>query len=245
MKKISIVIPAFNEEKYLARCLRSLAKQTFSRNDFEIIVVDNNSQDKTSEIAQKGGADIITKEGRQGTNFARQKGAEVAQAEILAFIDADSIPPVDWVEKIYKFFKQAKHKEIGILSGSSKYDVGRLMAKLAQFSADKAYPAYVRLLEEVFDKRGAIAIGANMAVRKKVLNDIGGFNTKLVFWGDDADTAIRITRSGYGAVYRPDFRVASSWRRFERDGVILTNLRYMWAYAKVFLKEEHREGVKE
>ena len=97
-----MVIPAFNEEKYLPLCLESLRKQTFK--DFEIIVVDNNSTDGTSDIAFKFGASVF-KERRQGTSFARKKGFQEAKGEIIARTDADTTVPPDWLEIIYKTFR--------------------------------------------------------------------------------------------------------------------------------------------
>ena len=64
---ISVVIPAFNEEKYLPACLEALKKQTFK--NYELIVVDNNSTDKTAQIAKKFGARVV-KEKKQGRNMA-------------------------------------------------------------------------------------------------------------------------------------------------------------------------------
>jgi glycosyltransferase involved in cell wall biosynthesis len=81
---LSVIIPAFNEEKFLPRCLESLKNQKFK--DFEIIVVDNNSTDKTAEIAKKFNV-ILVSEKSQGVAYARNKGAEIAKGEILIFND--------------------------------------------------------------------------------------------------------------------------------------------------------------
>lgn len=91
MKKrpaVSVVIPAYNEERYLAACLTSLQKQTLK--NFETIVVDNNSTDKTAEIARRFGAKVV-KELKQGIIPARERGFREAKAEIIARTDADTI----------------------------------------------------------------------------------------------------------------------------------------------------------
>jgi glycosyltransferase involved in cell wall biosynthesis len=94
MPLISVIIPAFNEEKFLGNCLFSLKNQDF--NDFEIIVVDNNSRDKTSKIAKKFGVKLVS-EKNQGAALARNRGAKEAKGEILAFTDADTILPKNWL----------------------------------------------------------------------------------------------------------------------------------------------------
>ena len=86
--KLSIVIPAKNEEKYLPKLLASVKKQSFK--DYEIIVADNNSKDKTKEIAKSYGCKIV-KGGLPGKG--RNAGAKIAKGEIILFLDADVILP--------------------------------------------------------------------------------------------------------------------------------------------------------
>lgn len=95
--KISVVIPAYNEEKYLSKTLESIAK--LDRKPDEIIVIDGSSTDKTIQVARDGGARVITVEHR-GIGFARQKGLEAAGGDIVAFTDADTVVPKDWLIKI-------------------------------------------------------------------------------------------------------------------------------------------------
>jgi glycosyltransferase involved in cell wall biosynthesis len=97
--KISVVIPAYNEEKLLGKCLKSLKNQT--EKPFEIIVVDNNSTDKTAEIAKKMGARVI-EEKQQGISFSRNAGFDAAKGGIIARIDADTTAPTNWLERIKK-----------------------------------------------------------------------------------------------------------------------------------------------
>jgi glycosyltransferase involved in cell wall biosynthesis len=79
---ISVVIPALNEEKYIGRCLASLRAQTHPRELYEIIVVDNASTDRTSEIARGLGAQVVH-EPRRGVGWARHRGAREARGEII------------------------------------------------------------------------------------------------------------------------------------------------------------------
>ena len=95
-KKISVIVPAYNEEKYLAKTLKTLRNQTFK--DYELIVVDNNSKDRTNEIAKKF-ADRVVVEKKKGYHNATRRGAKEAKAPIICFCDADSLYPRDWLEK--------------------------------------------------------------------------------------------------------------------------------------------------
>src|SRR5437764_1091468 len=101
LPKISVVIPAFNEEAYIGKCLDAIQRQTFQ--DFEIIVVDNNCTDKTAEIAKKYNAQVV-QETTQGLTYAREKGFSVARSEIIARTDADSTPDPTWLQIIYDTF---------------------------------------------------------------------------------------------------------------------------------------------
>jgi len=101
--KISVIIPAFNEEKYLPACLESLRKQSFR--DFEVIVVDNNSTDRTGEIARNYGFKVV-EEKRQGMIPARERGFREAKAQIIARTDADTVVTPNWLKVIDESFRK-------------------------------------------------------------------------------------------------------------------------------------------
>lgn len=103
--RVSVVIPVFNEEKYIKDCLVSLQNQVEKAT--EILVVDNNSRDKTIEIARRFPVKIL-KEETQGIIHARDKGFDSAQYEIIARCDADSRLPKNWIKKIKKNFSSFK-----------------------------------------------------------------------------------------------------------------------------------------
>lgn len=97
-KFISVIVPAYNEEKYISQCLESLATQDYPKNLYEVIVVDNNSADKTSEIAANFDVKII-QQSTGPVGAVRNAGAEKAQGEYLAFIDADCIASPNWLSQ--------------------------------------------------------------------------------------------------------------------------------------------------
>lgn len=97
-KFITIIVPAHNEQEYISECLSSLNSQNYPKDKYEVILVDNNSTDRTQEIAQQFSIQIIEqKTGPVGA--VRNAGARQATGELLAFIDADCIAPVDWLSK--------------------------------------------------------------------------------------------------------------------------------------------------
>lgn len=155
--KVSVVVPTYNEEKYIGQCLESLANQTEKPD--EIIIVDNNCTDKTVEIAQKFGARIV-KEKKQGMIYARNAGFDAAQYDIIARTDADTILPKNWISRIKKAF--VEDSNLGALSGPT-CDSNWPEAKKISY-----YPSLMvfDILSFIF-KNGCL-YGPNMSLRKSV-----------------------------------------------------------------------------
>jgi glycosyltransferase involved in cell wall biosynthesis len=213
MIKISVIIPAFNEEKFLGNCLLSLKEQDFK--DFEIIVVDNNSTDKTGEIAKKLGA-LLVFEKNQGVAFARNKGAKIANGEILVFTDADTILPKNWLSKIKEEFE--KDKELIAFGGSCQFYSGPISVKLASKFLLKPF----LFLDKSFSG-GFNLMGCNMAIKKEAFLRVGGFNENLKL-NEDVEISYRLRKIGKVKL-DPNFKVKTSGRRF-RHGLILGIVNY-------------------
>ena len=101
--KISLVIPAYNEEKFIKKCLESVKNQTVEPS--EVILINNDSIDKTADIAKNFKVKIIN-EKQQGISYARNRGFNEAKYEIIARCDADCILPKNWIEQIAANFKR-------------------------------------------------------------------------------------------------------------------------------------------
>jgi len=114
---ISVVIPAYNEEKYIGDCLNSLKNQDFD-GEYEIIVVDNNSTDNTRIIAEKSGVRVLF-EPQRGVCAARQKGAKAAEGEIIVSTDADCVFAKNWLNNIYRALNE--DKKIVAITGPIEY----------------------------------------------------------------------------------------------------------------------------
>jgi len=210
---VSVVIPAFNEEKFLPNTLKSLREQDYK--NFEIIVVDNNSTDKTAEIAKSFGVKVIL-EKNKGAGAARQTGFLAAQGEIIATTDADTILPKNWLSEIIKRFQEDEN--LSAFGGLWNLYSGTSFAKFAV----KHFIFLVWKLDK-FCSGGWSLPGCNMAVKKADFLKVGGFNVNIKL-GEDADLSQRLKNVGK-VVLDPNFRVQTSGRRF-KDGLFWALLIY-------------------
>lgn len=119
MPQISVIIPAYNAEAYLSKCLTSLSRQTYS--DFETIVLDDCSTDRTSEIALSYGAHVIRLDKRSGAGAARNTAINASAGAWLAFTDADVIVPEKWLEN---YVADVKTHNVECAAGGYKASVG-------------------------------------------------------------------------------------------------------------------------
>ncbi len=198
--RISVVIPVYNEEKYLGRCLESLSNQTEKPN--EIIIVNNNSTDKTTDVAKKFPVKIVD-EKNQGISWARNRGFNEAKYEVIARCDADSIVPKNWIKIIKKDFLDYK---IDGLTGPIKFYDLPLRSKLIS-------EVYLKNLYWLQGKKN-ILIGPNMAISKKIWlkinNDVCTDDTKI---HEDVDLAIHINKQAGKIMVDNNLTVLISARR--------------------------------
>jgi glycosyltransferase involved in cell wall biosynthesis len=182
---VSVIIPAYNEEKYLRKCLESLRGQ-IEKPD-EIIVVDNNCTDRTAEIAKSSGA-IVIEEKNQGMIYARNAGFNAAKYEILARTDSDTILPKDWIIKVKKAFADP---DIDALSGPAAYFQTSLMSGFSAFLTIVWFYILGAMLGS------PPMFGPNMAIRKsaweKVKKDTCLKDSDV---HEDIDLAIHLARIG-------------------------------------------------
>ena len=203
MKKISVVISAYNEEKSLPKCLDAITNQTFLKADYEIVVVDNNSKDKTVEIAKSYGARVI-KEEKQGNTYAVSAGFNNAEGQIIASTDSDTIVSHNWLEVIYKAFED---KQVVGATGNAYIHSKNTVFDL--FS-EKFYEYFIKfnfLIGKVHFS------GFNFAVRKSAFDQIGGIDEKFIM-SPDVDLGLRMNKIGK-VVFLNDMNVTTSFRRWK------------------------------
>ena len=204
--KLSVVIPAFNEEKFLPACLESLKKQKIDVS-YEVIVVDNNSTDGTAKVAKKYGARVLY-EPNKGVCFARQCGALQAKGDIIVSTDADCTFSTDWLKNIYRTFKN--NTELIAVLGPYQNDLkprwGRIYSSILFKTVKYFYSIKGKIL---------YAAASNFAYRKNILMEIGGYNTALTQGGDEYDLLKKLRKKGL-VLYLPENIVSTSSRRLKK-----------------------------
>lgn len=203
---ISVVIPALNEEKYLAACLGSLQVQDFPKDEYEVIVVDNASEDKTVEVAHSFGVKVIF-ELQRGYTPPRQTGFKAAQGEIIASTDADTVLPQNWLSLIKLDFENEPNL-IGVTGSGVFRDSGRIWEWLSKYG-------YFLFLWTRFALRQPQVSGFNFAVKKWAFEKIGGFDLNLKM-AEDVDLARRLARIGK-IKFNPKIVGFPSGRRFKQS----------------------------
>lgn len=209
---ISVVIPAYNEEKYIVSTLEALKNQTYPQELYEVIVVDNGSTDKTSEIAQNNGAKVVLYSKISGVSAARQAGVEASQGEIIAFTDADSSVPESWLSSLEQVFQDQKIVAVGggAVTLEKNFFVNTIL---------KIYSQFLKI-NEFFGK--TLPWGFNFAARSESLKEVGGFNLELKT-SEDWDLALRMQKK-FGkrsVVYRPGIKVATSTRKQQNSRIFI------------------------
>ena len=205
---LSVVICTYNREKFLPGALNSLKNQKTDKNQYEIIIVNNNSTDNTEKICkqfQKENQELsilYSVEKNQGLSFARNKGIEVAKGEIISFIDDDAVARNDFVENLIKIFD--KYPEYGAIGGKvipifPKNQEPVWMSKYIQGIVSKVdYGDKTK----TFNKK--YPTGCNMAFRKDLFKKHGGFNTDLVYRGDDKYVFYKLKKNNVKILYAPN-----------------------------------------
>ena len=231
LPKVSVLIPAYNEEKYIIRTLTAIYQQDYP--NFEVIVADNHSTDTTaqlvnqfiSEHSKQGPSIKMVYENRQGTNFARESARLVSTGSVIAQLDADCIPSSNWISKgVSQLYGK---KRVAVTGPYDYFDGEQWMRLLSLFSQKLLYPLINRLVQ--FSNRGAILIGGNALIRSDALTKAGGYNTDLTFYGDDIDLGKKLSKFGR-VVYAPGLVQASSSRRYKAGGFWKVNKKYQTSF---------------
>lgn len=213
--KISLIIPAYNEEKYIGACLQSVQK--YGSGLFEVIVINNASTDRTKEIASSFTGVKVVDEMHKGLPYARNRGLSEASGDLLAYIDSDCHLHEGWFEMVLQTFN--KKVDMVCFSGPYRYyDLKGFHNICAQIGWWTSAPIAYRLV-------GYTLLSGNFVVKRSVLESIGGFNKDVIFYGDDMNLARRLAPYGK-VVFNMNFFVYSSARRLLETGIIKTFYTY-------------------
>ncbi|MBI5225755.1 glycosyltransferase [Candidatus Micrarchaeota archaeon] len=200
----SVIVPTYNEEEHLERCLDSLRSQSFAAD--EIIVADGGSTDGTLDIA-RAWADSVVIERKRTIAAGRQAGADKASGRWLVFADGDSYYPKDWLLDLLRPFANAG---VSCTHGKVLFNDAN---RLEQFMTDRIAPKLFKTALQLGYPSGA---GSNLAIRSDIFKKMGGFNTDLVT-AEDVDLQRRALQYGRN-VYVEDAVAYISARRLRSWG---------------------------
>jgi len=214
--RFSFVIPALDEQKYIAKCIRSIKRQT---KNSEIIVVDNGSTDNTTKLAREAGAEVVI-EKKRGLSNARNAGAKAATGDIVCFIDADGELGRNWLKACNKSFES----DTDLVSGFIVYKNKSLLKKLYYNSYLFFAHPFLFITHKL--TKTPYVIGNNVAFRKKSFLKIGGFPP---FVAEDFWLTQKLAKAKYKGKLNTKMIVHYSSRGFESAGYIKTII--YWAKA--------------
>jgi glycosyltransferase involved in cell wall biosynthesis len=199
MLTLTIVIPAYNEQIYIKACLDSIASQTQMPD--QVIVVDNNSSDNTAKLAGRYSFVTLKKENRQGVVFARNKGFECAASKLICRIDADTILPPDWVEKIKHEYRQAG--EPALYASTSPSTFRNKLSAICYVLHRITYFWPSRLL-----MGHNTVVGSNMFITNELWQAVKGDVCLRTDIHEDMDLAYHIARLGVSVKISNDFKAS-------------------------------------
>lgn len=208
---VTIGIPAFNEEKNIVMTLSSIADSN-SDKSIEVIVVDNNSSDKTSDVSSSLGA-VVYKEDRQGVSFARQRALTEAKGRYFVCADSDTIYPPGWIDEIIKpLYNESITCSYGSYSfipppGESRFKYGIYeIARNVLFFIKRKTKEYLMVR------------GANFAFRTEDGRAVGGFDLSST-WLEDGRMGLALSK--IGKLYYVSSKKSVAWtvaRRLAMEG---------------------------
>ncbi|MEA3296069.1 MAG: glycosyltransferase [Patescibacteria group bacterium] len=201
---ISVIIPAYNEEKYIEPCLRSIKRQKTDLK-YELIVVDSKCTDKTVEIAKKYTDNIVV--AKKGIAPARNAGASIAKGKILVFIDADTQIAPDYLEFIFKKFKQ----DSLLIGLSTSFKFSKQTPEL--IFAQEITNGYLVMRSEL---EKATLPGFNTCVLKSKFEKVGGYKNCFL---EDINLSRDLILLGK-IKYFSNKKVITSSRKLEKWGTL-------------------------
>jgi len=208
---ISFIIPVFNEEKYISKCLDALVPQ-IEKGD-QVIVVDNNSTDKTSQRASKFDC-VIVKEKKQGISHARNAGAKIAKNNYIAFLDVDGLVSKNYVKNLKNEIKDFDIS-VGINIFSNQ--------NFGKFLLYNIYTFFVYFFGvfplQIIGK--TYIVPNNFVIKKSLFNELGGFEPVI---GEDYWLSKKLWEKSYKGSIGFGMIVYYSSRGFEKRGFVKTIL---------------------
>jgi glycosyltransferase involved in cell wall biosynthesis len=211
----SIVVPFYNEEENIEKCIKALLSQNYAQDKYEILMVDNNSSDRSAEIVQHYPTIKLLSEERQGDFAARNQGIKRAKGEIIAFTDSDTAPFSDWLQNIAVAML---NPNVCILVGKLQYpEDSWALSMIATYEAERASYTFSTNIQEIY-----YGYTCNMAIRKKLFERLGLFpaiyrNSDIVFLQRAIDAySCDVTRYSSEVRVRR-LEISSLWKYYKKQ----------------------------
>lgn len=235
--KLSVVICTRNRASYLPAMLASIRKLKALGIKWELILVDNDSQDDTFRILEQFSLNFsvptqVIHEPQKGLSNARNAGWKVARGEIISFTDDDCYPQEDWLSTTLKAFDDFNVAYVG--GRVLLFDIDDAPVTIQTSTKRLHFPAHTHI------ESGQI-IGANFSFRRKVFSEIGGFDNRLgagtpFHSGEDTDLLARASNSGHEGSYDPSIVVFHHHRRRLQQDVEKLYCGYAFGRGALFVK---------
>jgi GT2 family glycosyltransferase len=205
----SVIVVCWNSADVLGRCLDRLIAQDYA--NYEIVVVDDGSQDDTLQVAERaatrGELTIVRSARNRGCPHARNLGLRHAKGEILAFVDADGYAATDWLSRIVEAFEA--DATVGAVASTVFFDANPLVINGAGGTVNRQGWAADLSMNEPYERAEIAAevlypMGCGMAVRGSALERVGPFDKRMRNYYDDVDYGVRLWRASWRVLVAPD-----------------------------------------
>ena len=231
--RISVIIPARNEEENIAALLKTLEQQFYPKELFEVIVVDDHSTDKTADIVRQFPSVKLLLLQQDSINSYKKKAIETgiaaATGELIVTTDADCIPPANWLQTIASFKEEKKSVFIAspvVINGN---------ASLVQMFQAMDFMVLQGITAAVVEKKKmAMCNGANLAYERKAFQDVNGFSgIDHIASGDDMLLMHKIWKKNPEGVHYLKSKEAIVTTKPEKSWKAFFNQRIRWASKSV------------
>jgi len=221
---ISVIITTYNRKNELKDCLNSLTCQEYPKNQYEIIIVDDGSNDGTGELIKKLSKSHYLRyfyQKNKGWSSGRNLGIKQAKGTIVVFIDSDCLASPEWLRTVALSFKKAA-KEVGGIGGPTvtKFYKQNIVARVDQAILNYFINKFKKGKEVLFLPT------CNLSFKKEIFARIGNFDSDFdKEAGEDSEFCWRIIKNGYKLIYEPRMKV-EHWQRNTFSSFLLQNFTY-------------------
>ncbi|MBI1912757.1 MAG: glycosyltransferase [Deltaproteobacteria bacterium] len=192
---VSIIVPAYNAEKTVNRCIEALLEQDYPAGLYDIVIVDDGSADNTGAVIKKYPVKYLHQKNK-GPATARNKGAKQAKGEIILFTDSDCVPDKNWITEMVRPFLD--NEKVAAVKGAYRTSQRGLVARFSQVEFEERF----EMLKKVSSIDMVDTYSAGF--RKEIFKKMGGFDTSFpVANNEDTELSYRMASQGHKMVFNP------------------------------------------